>query len=251
MIMRQSAKLTDEPYLFIRSLSLNYAKGTGEARHRHDWPQLLYTSRGTIRARLNNKIWFVPPRHALWIPANTQHSTMVTSPAKLRTLYLREPLSPDTARIIRVQGLLHEAILRSCSLGYLDERIARDRHLGTVIQDEISHSTGTISPIQWPSDSRAIQLAAILANPDKYCDSLSQICADIGIGRRTAERVFRKETGFGPSQWRRTYILAESLENISNGISIEHTSFLAGYADRSAFSTAFQQAFGHSPGSKT
>lgn len=249
--MRQSLKPEDEQHLAIRALSINYTPSSREGSHVHKWPQFLYSKKGAIRALVGNRIWVIPPRRALWIPAGQQHALTMLGPTELRTLYC-SPVSQQIQRhagALDVSPLLHEAILRCCSLQYLDLRNPSELLLAGLIMDEIASAGSSSLYLELPTDSRARKLTDHFIRADKKAMSLEEMCSDVGLSRRTAERLFLKETGISPARWRRLAVLSQSLEHLLDGISIADTTERAGYASRSAFTEAFSQAFGFPPSS--
>lgn len=247
--MRQLPSRADEPRLFIRSLAVDYAAGGREDVHVHPWPQFLYARSGAVRAEIGGRSWTIPPRRGLWIPAYTPHSLRMSSRLELRTLYLR-PDKAGSARpacVVDVSGLLHEAILRVCEQGHLDERIDTDRSLGSIILSEMTCSDPGRLVLSHPKDPRARRLADFFFDPALHDVALDALYALAGLSRRTAERVFQRECGLSPAQWRRFSALSEGLVSIAGGASIEHAAAAIGYQSRSAFSEAFSLAFGFPP----
>ncbi len=248
--MRTRLTQADEPHLIIRSLAVNYTAGGRGDVHSHPWPQFLYASKGAIRAEVNNKSWIIPPRRGLWVPAKAPHRLDRSANLQLRTLYVRPNLVPARAKplAVNVSGLLHEAIMRVCALTCLDDREATDRHLGAIILHEMEQVTSPTITLTFPRDARARKLAGLFLEPETVDIPLEALCTDCGLSRRTAERVFERETGVAPGQWRRFAALSQSLVNIAGGMKIEHAALAAGYQSRSAFSDAFAKTFGFPPG---
>lgn len=247
--MRQRLTPDDEPHLVVRSLAIDYAAGGREERHSHTWPQFLYTCSGAIRAEIEGKWWTIPPRRGLWIPAGVQHSLDMSSRLQLRTLYFSPDIAGDRDRVeaVNVSGLLHEAILRVCEHGSLDARNAADRSLAEIILNEVDRRDPSMITVLVPADPRARKLAELLVDSEPLGGTMDSLCAQAGLSRRTAERLFLNETGLPPAQWRRFVALTASLVSIAGGERIEHAAFAAGYQSRSAFSEAFIRAFGFPP----
>lgn len=240
----------DEPHLFIRSLAIDYDAGTRQASHSHAWPQLLYARQGAVRAEADGRYWIVPPRRALWIPAAIRHGLHISSRLQLRTLYVHPdtPGLPSRPGIIDVTGLLHEAILRICEQGSLDDRVAIDRSLGAIVISEMNRRLSDRMYLRHPRDPRARELADLFRDSRTVHLPVSALCRQAGLSQRTAERLFERECGLSPARWRRLAVLSESLLGIAGGDSIEHAALAAGYESRSAFAEAFTQTFGFPPG---
>lgn len=247
--MRHSATTADEPHMIVRSLSVNYARGAAEPRHRHPWPQLLYAEHGTLRAEIDTALWLVPPRRAIWIPRDCPHRLTMLGEVHLRTLYLMPDSNvvPSASCVTEVSGLLHELILRICTLGWLDARSPEDLLLANLLGIESGRSQTHPHLLTLPSDPRALKLAHALLNADPDAPPLEVAMAAEGLSRRTAERIFSAETGLSPARWYRLARLSRAVECLANGGSVEAAAELAGYASRSAFSEVFNAAFGVSP----
>jgi AraC-like DNA-binding protein len=173
---------------------------------------------------------------------------------ELRTLYLRPTDVPQTlagptaTRVVDVCGLLHEAILRICALGWLDDREAADAHLAALVVAEIAVATSKALQLILPLDPRARRLAdAILAAQPELHPELVDLYRAAGLSRRTGERLFKLETGLAPAQWRRLAGLSRSLEHLVEGGQMERAAALAGFRSRPAFSAAFTKTFGFTP----
>jgi AraC-like DNA-binding protein len=247
--MRHLPSRADEPHFIIRSLAIDYEAGGREDMHAHPWPQLLYAQSGAVRAVIAGRFWILPPRRGLLIPAHMPHQLHMSSRLHLRTLYLRpEDISNAlSACVVSVSGLLHEAILRVCARGALDDRIEADCCLAILIHGEIDASDQMRFALLQPRDTRAQRLADLFFSPDSVGVPLGALCLRAGLSRRTAERIFQDECGLAPAQWRRFAALSEGLVSIAGGASIEQAALTAGYQSRSAFSEAFSLAFGFPP----
>lgn len=233
----------------IRSLAIDYEAGGREDMHAHPWPQLLYAQSGAVRAVIQGRHWTVPTRRGLWIPAHTPHRLYMSSRLQLRTLYVR-PGAGDLAQttcVVPVGGLLHEAILRVCDRGALDDRVDTDRCLATIICGELDFHDPGLLALPLPKDPRAQMLIGLFFDPECTFVALETLCEQAGLGRRTAERIFRSECGLSPAQWRRFASLSQGLVSLAGGSTIDQAAMTAGYQSRSAFSEAFSQTFGFPP----
>jgi AraC-like DNA-binding protein len=247
--MRQALTADDQPHLLLRSLSVNYSAGSAEGCHTHSWPQLLYARTGAIRAEIEDTIWIVPPRRALWIPARSPHRLKMLGPVKLRTVYCREPAAAciERVRVFDVSGLLHEVVLRVCDLQWLDERNENDRRLAAILLHEIATAKSTAVQLAMPADARARRLARYFLDTHFEFADMSAAYSAAGLSRRTGERIFRKETGLSPARWRRFARLSTGLEALLENGSIEDAAAAATYRSRAAFSDAFSKSFGFPP----
>lgn len=248
--MRHKLKPEDQPHLLVRSLCIDYAAGVTEQTHTHNWPQFLYARRGVIRAYVNGVLWFVPPRNGLWLPAHTPHNLQMLGAVQLRTLYFAPALAQATLPpgVLKVSGLLHEGLLRTCDLHTLDTRKTQHGNIAAVLIDEIKAAGRMALNLQMPVDKRAVKLTAYFVDSKAAFWPLPSLYAKAGLSRRTAERLFLKETGLPPARWRRMAMLSSGLSARANGARMEDAALLAGYKNCSTFCTAFSKTFGFTPG---
>ena len=146
----------------VRSLCVDYPRGSHVPSHAHSWPQLLYAGQGTLRAQSGQNLWVVPPRRALWIRALARHELTMLSQVHLRTLYFRK--NPwgnhsDDPRVLDVGGLLNEMILRTCDLGWLDECVHFEYSLAELLVGELTLAGSQALYLTLPEDPRALRLA--------------------------------------------------------------------------------------------
>lgn len=58
----------------ISTLSYEYPRGFDVPEHAHGSDQLIYAVRGLMEVSANRKLWLIPPKLAIWIPARILHS---------------------------------------------------------------------------------------------------------------------------------------------------------------------------------
>ena len=258
---RQHPALTleQEPHLVVRSLATDYSSGYLIEEHTHAWRQLLYASAGAMTVYAGQWTWMIPPGRAVFIPAGRPHSIRMWGEVAMRSLCfpagLDEPaLRFDDCRVIAVTPLLRELILRVIEMSALDERVAPDRRLLSVLLDEMHqvdemHQART-NPLALPlpRDPRALAVARdVLACPGVE-PSLDKLARRYGTGRRTLERLFRGETGISFGLWQQKARLLESVRALAEGRSVTNAALDAGYSSVSAFIAAFKRTFGCTPG---
>ncbi|MHA7816302.1 MAG: AraC family transcriptional regulator [Pseudohaliea sp.] len=248
--MRQSLTVQDEAHLAVRTLAVDYVSGAVEPIHTHRWPQLLYAARGAVTVNVPKAYWILASGQALWIPSGVPHQLKMSSSVALRTLYFCDDLlvARQGPVGLRVSPLLHESIVRACLEGHLDERSPFHAALVAVIRHELVRAPPESWQLLYPVDRRALRLSERFLAADAVDVPLEQLIAEASLSRRTAERVFRRETGLSPARWRRQAVMARSLIAIANGDPIEVVARQSGYASRTAFHAAFRTIFGFPPG---
>ena len=235
----------------VTTLTYEFADGHTIVEHYHPEDQLVYASRGVMTVRTSEGTWVVPAQRAVWIPARTPHSIVISGAVSMRTLYLRARLVrrlPRTCCVVNISALLQELILHACQQQHLNRRSRVQRHLIDFIVDQLE--TVQAIPLQLPSplDARAVRVADALRCDPGDQDSLEQLCDKAGASKRTIERLFQSETGLSLGKWRQQLRLQRSLQLLASGEKVTHAALEAGYSTPSAFIAMFRDALGVTPG---
>ena len=249
---RQRLTLEQEPFLVVRSFACDYASGTVLDPHRHTWHQLLYASAGAMSVHAGLQSWMIPPGKAVFIPAGCDHSIRMWGNVAMRSLAfpagLREELANVECRVLAVTPLLRELVLRVVATPALDSRVPSHRRLMGVLVDEMNAAIVAPLALPLPLDSRALRVARHVLADSTAGETLDRLARRYGAGRRTLERLFRKETGMSFGLWRQKVRMLDSVRLLSDGKSVTETALDTGYASVSAFIAAFKQTFGCTPG---
>jgi AraC-like DNA-binding protein len=234
----------------VTTLSRDYPAGHVIPLHFHHRDQLVYASHGVMTVRTEVGTWVVPTHRAVWIPAPVAHSITMSGTVSMRTLYLRPRLArtlPRSCCVVNVSPLLRELVLHACGLGELNRKKERQRHVIDLIVDHLETIQTVSLQLPNPKDARALRVAAeLLANPGEQ-RSLNQVCKIVGVGRRTIERRFLKETGMTFGKWRQQLRLMQAMRLLAEGAKITHATLEAGYSTPSAFIFMFRKTLGTTP----
>ncbi len=248
---RQSRRLTpdDEPHLLARSYRAIFSNGLEGPEHEHPWRQLLYAASGAMTVRAGRSTWLVPPGKAVFIPAGCLHANRMWGEVDMRTLYLRDAATnSDACRVLSVTPLLRELILRVVDEVALDSRNDAHIRLLAVLVDEMRRAPERPLLLPMPSDPRAAAIADhVLANPAAE-DSLDALSRRFGAGRRTAERLFRDQTGISFGLWQQKARMLAAVRWLAEGRSVTDAALDSGYSSVSAFIAAFKKTYGCTPG---
>lgn len=194
--------------------------------------------------------WVVPPRRAVWIPAKTPHSIVMSGTVSMRTLYLRTGMTrklPRSCCVVNVSHLLQELIVHACQFPRMNRRSKAQAHLIDIILDQLE--TVQAIPLQLPTpvDSRAQRVAAMLQDDPTDTRPLAALCRQAGASKRTIERVFEKQTNLTLGKWRQQLRLLRSLQLLAAGEKITSAALEGGYSTPSAFIAMFRKALGTTP----
>jgi AraC-like DNA-binding protein len=234
----------------VATLVYEFAHGHVIPAHSHPEDQLVYATRGVMTVRTSQGTWVVPPRRAVWIPAKTAHSILMSGPVSMRTLYLRVGLVrhlPRNCCVVNVSPLLQELIVHACQFPRMNRRSKTQVHLIDLILDQLSAAQAIPLQLPTPADSRAQRVAAMLQRDPAEARSLNALCRQAGASKRTIERVFEKETNLTLGKWRQQLRLLRSLQLLAAGEKITSAALEAGYSSPSAFIAMFRKALGTTP----
>jgi AraC-like DNA-binding protein len=231
----------------VTALSFNLAHGHAIPEHSHAEDQLVYACQGVMTVLTPAGTWVVPAQRAVWIPAATPHSLVMSGAVAMRTVYLRARMArtlPRACGVVNVSTFLQQLILQLCVHERLSRRSRTQAHLIDVFLDQLQ-AVRTV-PLQLPrlSDPRASRVADAL---HRNVDSLEAACRRAGASKRTIERLFLQETRLSLGKWRQQLRLMRSLELIAAGEKISHTAAQAGYSTPSAFIAMFRKTLGTTP----
>jgi AraC-like DNA-binding protein len=231
----------------VTAMSFEFAHGHTIPEHCHREDQLVYACQGVMTVRTASGTWVVPAQRAVWIPAATPHSIVISGAVSMRTIYLRARMArklPRACCVVNVSPLLQQLILHLCRHEKVSRRSRAQAHLIDVLLDQLE-AVHTV-PLQLPglSDARAKRVAAAL---QRNSDSLDAACRLAGASKRTIERLFLQETRLSLGKWRQQLRLMRSLELLAAGEKISHAADQAGYSTPSAFIAMFRKALGTTP----
>jgi AraC-like DNA-binding protein len=194
----------------------------------------------------------IPPGKAVFIPAGCSHSIRMWGKVTVRSLYfpasLKAPaLAFEECRVLSVTPLLRELILRVIECSALDLRVPSHQSLLNVLLDEMNIAPVAPLMLPLPEDARALAVARHMLACPTAAESLDELSHRYGVGRRTLERLFSRQTGLSFGLWRQKVRLLDSIRLLAEGKSVTDTAFDTGYASVSAFIAAFKHTFGCTP----
>lgn len=218
--------------------------------HTHRHGQLLYASSGVMRVATQTGLWVLPPKRALWIPAQIVHDQLMLSPVKMRSVYIEPEAAQrfgDRCKVVEISPLLRELILALAdqSIEYPSE--GRNAHVVALILSELDVARTLPLQIPWPRDRRLLTVcSAILENPEQ-AHSVDYWADRVGASSRTLIRLFQNETGLNFRHWVQQVRLATAIDRLDKGHAISRIARDLGYGSQSAFSAMFRRLMGESP----
>lgn len=224
------------------------------ASHHHPRSQLIWTSDGVFRVASGDNVWIVPPSHAVWIPGGLLHDVTTETEAQFRNLYV-DPAAvaarPDLARlgctVMSLTPLMRELIVRVCDSDLSSPLDPKVRRLCDFALDEIERLPETPLSLPGGRDPRVVRLTRHLGLHPEDGRPFAELAHMAGASPRNMERLFRRETGLSPRQWRSRARLLSAIERLNEGQSSTQIAHALGYSGPSAFVSAFRQQFGQPP----
>jgi AraC-like DNA-binding protein/mannose-6-phosphate isomerase-like protein (cupin superfamily) len=250
--MRQAGLISeyDPPAgVAISTLEYEYEAGFEVPRHAHGSDQLIYAISGVMEVSSESSTWVIPPQFGLWIPAGVPHNIRMPRAVSMRTLYIRKgqvSRSGDCS-VLHVSPLLRELIVEAVRLRRIRLGNAHERALRELIVTELERANLLSTFVTLPRERLANALArSILADPARPL-GFKALCAEIGVGVRTMQRLFQRELGCDFDSWRRQVRITKAVELLASGLSVKEVSYQVGYSQPSAFIEAFRRMMGLTP----
>lgn len=238
-------EMPDSETASVVGFALTYGAGTIIEPHSHMAHQIVYAISGTMRVSVQNTVWFVPPRRALWIPAKTVHAIQCVGPVAMRTAYL-SPAYPATYPDVfgvTVSPLMREVLIRLAE----DEGADLSLLLADILLSELRQ--GTVEPLclPLPCDPRIARLARHFQTAPADQTTLKTWARQLGYSERSLMRSIRAQTGLTFRELRRLTRIMVALDRLSAGQSVTTTAYDVGFETPSAFIHAFRGVIGQTP----
>ncbi|EGJ10902.1 AraC family transcriptional regulator [Rubrivivax benzoatilyticus] len=232
----------------VVALADEYPARFVDPRHSHARAQLLYAAAGVMSVVTDDASFVIPPQRAIWMPAGVFHEVTCRSAVSVRTLYVEaDDRLPGDCRVLEVSELLRALILEAMTLPREYDHAGRDGRIVQLILDSIAAPAGSRLCAPMPHDARLRQVCQALIEDPTRNDSLDDWAERACMSRRTFTRAFREQTGMSLAEWRQHVRLLEALARLACGQPVTTIAFDVGYESPSAFTAAFQRAFGVPP----
>lgn len=219
--------------------------------HSHEYHQLIYAIDGPTQIETAQGRHILPAGRAAWIPATTQHRTMVTE-ARGASIYFAPDGVVDAkerVRIIVASPLMREMILHATRwpLGSSDvDPVAASflRTLALMCREWLEAELPLFLPgTTHPSIQRAMDHAAAdLANA-----TLAGAVSAAAMSERSFRRAFAREVGMGWQNWLAQARILMAMGLLTEGARVTDIASDVGYSSLSAFAQAFHKLVGEAP----
>lgn len=222
--------------------------------HAHPCHQITYARRGTTQIEGPDGHHLLPAAHAVWIPAETRHRTMIRDLDGV-SVYFDPAYFPhghmEHIHTFPITTMLQEMLLHTVrwqSGSAEHDPIARSffQTVGLLCVEQMQAKTTrvfTLPRATHPSIVRAMDAA--LASPGQA--NLSLMLHHAGMSERSFRRHFHAETGMTWQEWIAQARLFHAANLLAEGQRVTDVAAGVGYASLSAFAKAFTNLMGMSP----
>lgn len=234
----------------VASVSYDFQNTHNIPEHFHPEDQLIFASHGVMTLHTRQGIWVVPPSRAVWIPAGTAHSVVMSGVVSMRTLYFLPRFVrglPGKCFVMNVSPLLRELIIHACGFGKLNMAVTAQKRIIEVLRDQLQAADSATLQLPRPSDARAKRIADMLLTDPADDRTLARLCKDCGASKRTIQRLFLAETKMSFGRWRQQLRLLHGLQLLASGAKVTAAALDAGYSSPSAFISMFHRQLGTTP----
>lgn len=234
------------------AIALHAALGkeyTGIDQHAHRKGQLILSLHGAVSCEVENALWLVPPRHAVWIPGNIPHRCRVTQNARTCFLFI-EPgavVMPERCCTVAITPLVRELILYLAEQNPCYSPDDKTGRIAAVLLEQIPDAPIEILHLPVSDHPKIRQITeALFADPGDRA-TLQQWAARLATSERSLARMVKSATGMSFGRWRQQLHLMIALNHLAEGKSVQNVAGTLGYDSVSAFITMFRKALGKSP----
>ncbi|MCW8928808.1 MAG: helix-turn-helix transcriptional regulator [Gammaproteobacteria bacterium] len=218
--------------------------------HKHHRGQLIYSLRGALSVKTENKTWHVTPEYGIWIAPNEIHQIKAIKAVSYRSAFLEpDALSPrfNFSHAISIPLLFKELLNEASSINFEYQNNTAESRLHEVLFDRFCFLEPEKFSIPMPNNELLkILVKDVFLEPNSMI-SLKDLSQKFNVCEKTLSRKFKRETGLSFSQWKQHVCIALAVEKIKNGESLTSISFDLGYNSPSAFSTMFRRVTGMKP----
>jgi AraC-like DNA-binding protein/mannose-6-phosphate isomerase-like protein (cupin superfamily) len=234
----------------VVALPTEYPGGYRVPRHHHSRSQLLHALTGVVLVTAIDGRWMVPPGHAMWIPAGTDHSVEMLGDVAMRSVYVVPDAVaglPGNLRVVEVTPLMRSLIMETEKLPQDDDLKGRAALILQLLLHEIPNLPERPLALPLPAEPRLAALCrSFVASPSPRA-TIDDWARQAGMSRRSFTRLFHRQTGLPLSTWRQQACLFAALPRLAEGEAITRVALDLGYDSVPAFTTMFKRMLGMTP----
>ncbi|WP_234993492.1 AraC family transcriptional regulator [Filimonas lacunae] len=224
--------------------------------HTHNKGQLTYFQGGSAFLHTNDKSYFLPARHYVWVPPGMPHYLEQRDTAySVRNLYfpallLKKQPFFDKLGIYPASNLIYELLLYTENWIGNIHKGAPGYDLLTAIKSLLPEVSKQPLPIALPTTDN-LKLRPVLRYLHENISeklSMPELAPQFGFSERSLYRLFRTEMDISFLQYLKMLRVIKGIEMLLKADqNISEIAFKTGYESISAFSNTFQQIVGMRP----
>ena len=230
----------------------NYPAAYHVEMHEHERAQLVYATSGIIELSSENQWWLIPPRAAIWIPANTLHQMVTKTDVTLNTLYIDtkrwHKTFPTQPCSVDISNLLHELLVRAATfpLNYPFDSI--EYKVMDLLVEELTWTTDITLILPSPfMDKRLQMLCQIVIEHPSHHYTLEELGHKVGASPRNLTRLFKQALNTNFSLWQQQLKIMQAIPYLIEGKPVSQIATDLGYGSQSSFSNMFKKLMGKAP----
>ena len=194
--------------------------------------------------------WMVPPDHALWVPAEVEHTVTASGHVSMRSIYVTPGAVADlplASRVVGLTDLMRSLMLEAVRLPQNYEATSRAGLIMALILEEIPNLPERPLGLPFPAEPRLAKLCRSFLRDPAVGVSIDQWAGTLGMSRRSFTRFFRSQTGVSLSAWRQQACIFAALPRLAGGEPVTGVALDLGYDSTAAFTTMFKRMTGIVP----
>lgn len=219
--------------------------------HRHAKSQILLVQRGALSCEVEDGLWIVPQRSAVWIPGGALHAVKVTGTFEGFAAFV-DPAAksglPVSCCAVVVTPLLRELLARAAHLPAHYDEDGPNSRLVDVLLDELAAAQVEDLHLPMPTDVRLRRIVDKMMSAPERRETMDVLAKRAGLGERTLTRLILRETGMSFSRWRQQLGVMLAVKWLADGASIQQVAADLGYESVPSFVTMFRKVLGMPPG---
>ncbi|MGA2812339.1 MAG: helix-turn-helix transcriptional regulator [Candidatus Acidiferrum sp.] len=218
--------------------------------HSHARGQFFALTRGLLIVEAGRKRWMFPSQRCAWIPPDCVHKARSVGGAAGSMVYLTAKMCrglPRTPCLFSSSGLLFAIVQRVLAWNPRHALSPAQKHLITVLRDEIAQPDPQPLRLPLPRDERLARVAHALLDDVGDDRGLDDWARFVAMSRRAFMRAFSAEVGISFGRWRQQARLFAALEMLAQNKSVTEVALAVGYDSVSAFIEMFRTMLGTTP----
>ena len=224
--------------------------------HSHKKGQFLYTEGGVVYVKTDTRMYYLPARHYMWIPAGVRHSIYPSSPKVImRNLYF--PIKSSASEFYKKEGIYHinnllmELLLFTKNWNGDIRKSQKNKYpivnaFKTLLEQSVSKSLHLELP--HPTDTKLISVTTYLSDKIDEEHLLPSLASKFSMTDKSLYRLFKKDLGMSFIKYYTQLRIFKSLEYLVNSdYNISQIANMVGYSSLPTFSNTFSKVMGKRP----